>query len=238
MKTVLITGGSRGIGAACVRAFARAGWLPLTCARREGGDTAALCRETGALFIPCDVSRSDDVRRMFAYFLKKVHRLDALVLNAGQAWKGLIQDMTEEEFDGLYAADLKSAFLCVREALPGMIAAGGGSIVTVSSMWGQTGASCETAYSAFKAGLIGFTRALSRECGPSGIRVNCIAPGLIDTQMNRDLTDGDREELVSATPLGRIGTPEDCASAALFLCSPASSFITGQVLGVNGGFLI
>lgn len=238
MKTVLITGGSRGIGAACVRAFARAGWLPLTCARRETDDAAALCSETGALFVPCDVSRSDEVRRMFAFFLKKVHRLDALVLNAGQAWKGLIQDMTEEEFDALYAADLKSAFLCVREALPGMIAAGGGSIVTVSSMWGQTGASCETAYSAFKAGLIGFTRALSRECGPSGIRVNCIAPGLIDTDMNRDLTDGDREELLSATPLGRVGTPEDCAAAALFLCSPASSFITGQVLGVNGGFLI
>ena len=236
MKTVLITGGSRGIGAACVRAFARAGWLPLTCARRETGDSADLCRETGALFIPCDVSRSDEVRRMFAFFLKKVHRIDALVLNAGQAWKGLIQDMTEEEFDSLYAADLKSAFLCVREALPGMIAEGGGSIVTVSSMWGQTGASCETAYSAFKAGLIGFTRALSRECGPSGIRVNCIAPGLIDTQMNRDLTDEDREDLICATPLQRIGTPEDCAAAALFLCSPDSSFITGQVLGVNGGF--
>ena len=238
MKTVLITGGSRGIGAACVRAFAGAGWLPLTCARRETGDVSALCRETGALFTPCDVSRSDEVTRMFAYFLKKVHRVDALVLNAGQAWKGLIQDMTEEEFDALYAADLKSAFLCVREALPGMISAGGGSIVTVSSMWGQTGASCETAYSAFKAGLIGFTRALSKECGPSGIRVNCIAPGLIDTGMNRDLTNVDREELISSTPLGRIGTPEDCAAAALFLCSPGSSFITGQVLGVNGGFLI
>ncbi|MBR4500562.1 MAG: SDR family oxidoreductase [Clostridia bacterium] len=238
MKTVLITGGSRGIGAACVRAFAGAGWLPLTCARRETGDVSALCRETGALFTPCDVSRSDEVSRMFGFFLKKVHRIDALVLNAGQAWKGLIQDMTEEEFDSLYAADLKSAFLCVREALPGMIAAGGGSIVTVSSMWGQTGASCESAYSAFKAGLIGFTRALSRECGPSGIRVNCIAPGLIDTEMNRDLTESDREELISATPLGRIGTPGDCAAAALFLCSPASSFITGQVLGVNGGFLI
>ncbi len=238
MKTVLITGGTRGIGAACVRAFAGAGWLPLACARHETNESAALLRETGALFTPCDVSRSEDVRRMFSFFLKKVHHIDAMVLNAGQAWKGLIQDMTEEEFDRLYAADLKSAFLCVREALPGMILSGGGSIVTVSSMWGQTGGSCETAYSAFKAGLIGFTKALSRECGPSGIRVNCIAPGLIDTAMNRDLGEADRVTLISATPLGRIGTPEDCAAAALFLCSPGAGYITGQVLGVNGGFLI
>ena len=119
-----------------------------------------------------------------------------------------------------------------------MIAHGGGSIVTVSSMWGQTGGSCETAYSAFKAGLIGFTKALSKECGPSGVRVNCVAPGLIDTDMNRGLDGGAKDEIVSSTPLGRIGSPEDCAAAALFLCSPAASFITGQVLGVSGGFLV
>ncbi len=238
MKTVLITGGSRGIGAACVRAFAADGWLPLTCARNGTDGLAALCRETGALFTPCDVSRSDDVREMFAFFLKKVHHIDALVLNAGQTWKGLIQEMSEEEFDSLYGTDLKSAFLCVREALPGMISRGGGSIVTVSSMWGQSGGSCEAAYSAFKAALIGFTRALSRECGPSGIRVNCISPGLIDTGMNRDLSEEDRDSLIAATPLGRIGTPEDCAEAALFLCSPRAAFITGQVLGINGGFVV
>ena len=238
MRTVLITGGSRGIGAACVRAFAADGWLPLTCARHETDEVRALVKDTGALFARCDVSRADEVREMFAFFLKKTHRVDALVLNAGQAWRGLIQDMTEEEFDALYAADLKSAFLCVREALPGMIAHGGGSIVTVSSMWGQTGGSCETAYSAFKAGLIGFTKALSKECGPSGVRVNCVAPGLIDTDMNRGLDGGAKDEIVSSTALGRIGSPEDCAAAALFLCSPAASFITGQVLGVSGGFLV
>ncbi len=237
MKTVLVTGGSRGIGAACVRAFAADGWVTAFCARNPGPEQEAVVRDTGALFLPCDVGDAARVNAMADTVKKKFHRLDALVLNAGISWTGLAQDMTEEEFDLLYRVDLKGPFLCAKAFLPMMISRGQGSIVTVSSMWGQVGGSCESAYSAFKAGLIGWTKALAREVGPSGIRVNCLSPGYIDTRMNAAHGEDVRRQMAEDTPLGRLGTPGDCASAALFLCSEASSFITGQVLPVNGGLV-
>ena len=237
MKTVLVTGGSRGIGAACVRAFSRDGWVCAFCARHDGPGAEAVARETGALFIPCDVGDAGQVAAMADTVRRKLHRLDALVLNAGISVTGLAQDMSEEDFDLLYRVNLKGPFLCARAFLPMMISQKTGSIVTVSSMWGQVGGSCESAYSAFKAGLIGWTKALAKECGPSGIRVNCLSPGYIDTDMNAAYGEDVRRQMAEDTPLGRLGTPEDCASAALFLCSGGASFITGQLLPVNGGLV-
>lgn len=238
MQTVLITGASRGIGESTARLFAEDGWQVLICARHGGENVDAICRETGAIFYPCDVGDEEAVRTMFAFFRTRVHHLDALVLNAGSAKHGLIQDMEPAEWDALYRTNLRSAFLCVREALPGMISQGHGSIVAVSSMWGQIGGSCEIAYSAFKAGLIGFVKALAKEAGPSGIRVNCICPGFIDTAMTRPLGQEVFDAFAEDTPLGRIGTAEECAKAIRFLCGEDASFITGQVLGVNGGLVV
>ncbi len=238
MKTVLVTGGSRGIGAACVRAFSADGWACAFCARHPGPEQEALVRETGALFIPCDVGDAGQVASMAERVLAGFRHLDALVLNAGISITGLAQDMSEEEFDLLYRVDLKGPFLCAKAFLPSMISRKSGSIVTVSSMWGQVGGSCESAYSAFKAGLIGWTKALAKECGPSGIRVNCLSPGFIDTQMNASFGEDVRREMAEETPLCRLGTPGDCASAVLYLCSEGASFITGQVLAVNGGLVV
>ena len=237
MKTVLVTGGSRGIGAACVRAFAKAGWVCAFCARGESPGQEALVRETGALFIPCDVGDASQVRDLAETVGRKFHRLDALVLNAGASHTGLCQDLSEEDFDRLCRVNLKGPFLCAKAFLPMMISRKSGSIVTVSSMWGQVGGSCESAYSAFKAGLIGWTKALAKELGPSGIRVNCLSPGFIDTDMTACYGPEVRAQMCQDTPLGRLGLPEDCAAAALFLCSGDASFITGQVLAVNGGLV-
>ena len=150
----------------------------------------------------------------------------------------MFTDITEEDWDELFRVDVKGVFLCCRRALPGMIRRQNGCIVNISSMWGQVGASCEVHYSSAKAAIIGLTKALAKETGPSGIRVNCIAPGVIQTEMNGHLSPETLEELREETPLETLGTPEDVARAALFLCSPESSFITGQVLGVNGGMVI
>lgn len=163
---------------------------------------------------------------------------EALVCSAGLAWQGLLTDMTDDQWRRLTAADLDGVFYCCRRALPAMIRRKAGAIVTISSMWGLTGASCEAAYSAAKAGVVGLTKALAKEVGPSGVRVNCVAPGVIDTQMNGGLTPQDLEELAAQTPLCRIGAPEEAAQAVLFLCSPVSSFITGQVLAVDGGLAV
>lgn len=237
MRTVLVTGGSRGIGAACVRAFARDGWVCAFCARHPGPEQEAVVRDTGALFVPCDVGEPAQVEALRDTLLSRFRHLDALVLNAGISLSGLCQDMSEADFDLLYRVHLKGPFLCAKAFLPAMISRKSGSIVTVSSMWGQVGGSCESAYSAFKAGLIGWTKALAKELGPSGIRVNCLSPGFIDTDMNACFGPEVLEQMRQDTPLGRLGRPEDCADAALFLCSEAASFITGQLLSVNGGLV-
>ena len=238
MNTVLITGGSRGIGEAMARLYADQGWRVAFTYLNSDEKAQSLSRESGALALRCDAKSEAETSVMAEQVLRQFGHLDALICNAGISYTGLLQDMTVSQWDELFAVHVRGAFLATRAFLPGMVSRQSGSILYVSSMWGQTGGSCETAYSAFKAGLIGFTKALSKECGPSGVRVNCVAPGLIDTDMNRGLDGGAKDEIVSATPLGRIGSPEDCAAAALFLCSPAASFITGQVLGVSGGFLV
>ena len=242
-KIALITGGSRGIGAACVRAFAEAGYAVaflyksseekakalVQSLRAEGMDVAAY---------QCDVADPAQVRTVIADILRTYRRIDALVNCAGIAHIGLFTDMTEEEWDHLFAVNVRSAFSVTKAVLPGMISQQKGAIVNVSSMWGEVGASCEVAYSATKAALIGLTKALAKEVGPSGVRVNCVTPGVIDTDMNAQLTEEDRVSLADETPLGRIGSAEEVAKTIFYLCGEGASFITGQILGISGGLVI
>ena len=242
-RTVLITGGSRGIGAACVSAFARAGWSVVFLYRRAEEAAEALCARLRGEGLDvscrrCDVSRRDEVFRTVDDLMRTYHRFDALVNNAGVAHIGMFTDMTEEQWDALFAVNVKGAFNVTQAVLPGMISQGSGAIVNVSSMWGEVGASCEVAYSAAKAALIGMTKALAKEVGPSGVRVNCVSPGVVDTDMNAELTEADLAALAEETPLGRIGRAEEVAEAALYLCGEGASFITGQVLGVSGGLVV
>ena len=242
-RTVLITGGSRGIGAACVGAFARAGWSVVFLYRRAEEAAEALCARLRGEGLDvscrrCDVSRRDEVFRTVDDLIRTYHRFDALVNNAGVAHIGLFTDMTEAQWDALFAVNVKGAFNVTQAVLPSMISQGSGAIVNVSSMWGEVGASCEVAYSAAKAALIGMTKALAKEVGPSGVRVNCVSPGVIDTDMNAELTEADLAALAEETPLGRTGRAEEVAEAALYLCGEGASFITGQVLGVSGGLVV
>ena len=242
-KIALITGGSRGIGAACVRAFAEDGYAVAFLYNSSREKAEALVqqlrvegRDVSAW--QCDVADAAQVKTVVAEILRTYRRVDALVNCAGIAHIGLITDMTEAEWDRLFAVNVRSAFSVTKAVLPGMISRQMGAVVNVSSMWGEVGASCEVAYSATKAALIGLSKALAKEVGPSGVRVNVVTPGVIDTDMNAQLTDADRAELADETPLGRIGSAAEVAKTILFLCGEGASFITGQVLGVSGGLVI
>lgn len=237
-QTVLITGGSRGIGAAMVRVFAEKGWRVAFTYKNSRDRALALAKETEALAFSCDASSEQETNRMAGEVLRALRHLDALICNAGTSYTGLLQDMTAAEWDGLFGVHVRGAFLTTRAFLPGMISQKSGSILYISSMWGQTGASCEAAYSACKAALIGLSKALAKEAGPSGVRVNCLCPGVIQTDMLREYDEDALNALKEETPLLRLGTPRDVAQAAFFLCGGDSSFITGQALGVNGGFVI
>lgn len=234
MRTVLITGGSRGIGAACVRCFSAAGDRVFFFYRANDEAAETLSSETGAVAVKCDVSDPQAVEKAFS----ELPAFDVLVNNAGIAGFSLFQDLSEADWDRMIGTNLGGVYRCTRAVLPGMIAQKQGCIVNVSSMWGQVGASCEVAYSAAKAGVIGLTKALAKEVGPSGIRVNCIAPGVIDTEMNAALSEDALAELAEETPLGRIGTAEEIAGQIYWLTSEEASFLTGQVLGSNGGLVI
>lgn len=240
MKTALVTGGSRGIGEAVCRRLAADGYRVIIgyCSGQEEARhlKEELCRMHPAEHeaVKADLRREEEVEAMF----RQAGPVDVLVNNAGIARQTLFTDVSAREWDDLFAVNVRGAFLCTRYALPPMIRKKAGNIIMVSSMWGQVGASCEAAYSAAKAALIGLTKALAKEEGPSGIRVNCVAPGVIATEMNAHLTPDDLAVLREETPLERIGTPEDVAQAVSFLVSERASFITGQVLGVNGGFVV
>lgn len=236
MKTALITGGSRGIGAQIVRALSADGYRVAFTYLRSQKQALALEQETGAKAYCCDAREEAAVNKMAAAVLADFRHLDALVCNAGTAWSGLLQDMDTATWDDLFALHVRGAFLATRAFLPGMISRQAGSILYISSIWGQVGASCEVAYSACKAALIGLTKALAKEAGPSKVRVNCLAPGVIETDMLAEYAPAELEALQEDTPLGRLGTPQDVARAARFLCGEEAAFITGQVLGVNGGF--
>ena len=229
---IVVTGDSRGIGAATVRLLAARGDHVTFLYARNDEAAEAVSRETGARGIQADVSDGDAVRAAF----REAGEVEGLVNCAGIAHQGLISQITEAEWDRLFAVNVRGIYHTVNAALPSMLRRQSGSIVNVSSMWGQVGASCEACYSATKGAVIALTKALAKELGPSGIRVNCVAPGVIETDMlacyDREVLDGLAEE----TPLGRNGTPEDVARAiAAMLDAP---FVTGQVLGVNGGFVI
>ncbi len=231
MQHVLITGGSRGIGAAAVRAFVRAGYAVSFFYEKNVEAAAALAAETGAAAIRCDVADTDAVAQAVA----SLPPVDVLVNNAGISHVGLISEITPAEWDRLFAVNVKSIYNTVRAVLPAMLQRQAGAVVNVSSMWGQAGASCEAAYSATKGAVIALTQALARELGPSGIRVNAVSPGVIDTEMNAHLSPADRDALAAETPLERIGTPEEVAEAIVYLAR--ATFVTGQNLPVNGGFL-
>jgi len=237
MKTALVTGGSRGIGRAIVTRFAKENWRVAFGYHSSQEAARALADETGAIALPGDLADEQQAERFLAEAIKQLCHVDALIINAGVPHTGLLTDMDTAQWDHLMHTNLRAAFLCARAVLPHMQRQGAGSIVMVSSIWGLRGAACEAAYSASKAGLIGLCQALAREAGPCGIRVNALAPGVIDTDMLSGYTPDELNELRRATPLGHLGTPQDVGAAAYVLCSNEASFITGQVLAVDGGYL-
>lgn len=232
MRTVVVTGGSRGIGAAIVARFAARGDRVYFLYEKNHRAAKAVSEKTGAIAICCDVSDGAQVKAAFA----RIPEVDILVCNAGICWYGLLSSMEEGDWDRLFAVNVKGIYHCVRAAMPAFLRTHRGSIVTVSSMWGQVGASCEAAYSATKGAVIALTKALAQELGPSGIRVNCVAPGVILTDMCANVGADVLEGLAQEAALGRNGTPEDVAQAVEALAD--AEFVTGQVLGVSGGFVM
>lgn len=239
-KTVLVTGASRGIGAAVARAFANAGYRVAVNYNTSKTEAEALAAQWPDQMLPvqADVADRAQVEAMFHQVEEAFGGVDVLVCNAGIARQELFTDVTPAAWQRMLDVHLSGAFHCCQCALPHMLHQKWGRIVTVSSMWGQVGGSCEVAYSAAKAGLIGLTRALAKEEGPSGITVNCVAPGVIDTEMMAAFSDEDRAALAEETPVGRLGTAAEIARTLVFLADEASGYITGQVIGQNGGLVI
>lgn len=235
---IIVTGGSRGIGAECVRRFAARGDSVAFIYKSSELAAKELAAETGAIAVKADLAANGEAIAALDAAILALGGVDVLVNNAGVSKIGLFTDMSEAEVRELISCDLEAAMLTAKAAVPSMVRQHKGFVINISSMWGVTGASCEVAYSAAKAGLIGFTKALAKELGPSGITVNCVAPGVIATEMNAALDSETVAALCDDTPLGRIGTVGDVAEAVLFLASDKASFITGEVLNVNGGLVI
>lgn len=249
IKTVLITGASRGIGRETARQFALAGYNVAIHYNRNEDAAQALYEELVAeesmpdmryrlLLVQADVADRAQVREMISQIHETLGPIDILVNNAGIAQQKLFSDITDEDWNRMFDVNMKGMFHCTQEVLSDMIRQQSGKIVNVSSIWGIAGASCEVHYSAAKAAVIGFTKALAKELGPSGIQVNCVAPGVVQTEMNAHLTGDVLEELKEETPLGTLGTPKQIADAILFFASDKADFITGQILSPNGGIVI
>lgn len=243
-KTVLITGASRGIGACCALLFAQHGYnvaVHYNKSKEQALEIKAQAESAGVLaaVFQADVSDSTQVNRMVTGVLDTFGRIDVLINNAGIAQQKLLTDISDEDWRHMLDVNLSGVFYCCRAVLPHMIREHRGAVVNISSMWGITGASCEVHYSASKGGVITMTKALAKEVAPSGVRVNCVCPGVIQTEMNAQLSPETLEALKEETPLGRLGTPLDVARAVCFLAEEElSPFITGQVLGVDGGFAV
>ena len=242
-KTVLITGAATGIGRETAKRFAAEGYnIVVHYYKSEMAAQKLLeelkARHVTAIPIQADIRDSAAVEAMAEKACRAFGRVDVLVNNAGSAQQKLFTDISSREWDEMFDVNVKGVYRCIKAVLPGMISRKSGSIVNVSSIWGVVGASCEAHYSAAKAAVIGLTKALAKELGPSGIRVNCVAPGVIDTAMNAHLDDETKASLKEETPLGTIGTARDVAEAILYLASDKAGFVTGQVLGVNGGMVV
>ena len=228
----MITGGSRGIGAAAVALFAGLGDRVFFLYEKNHAAASAVAEKTGAVAICCDVSDGRAVAAAFA----QIPDVDVLICNAGVCWYGLMSSMPEPDWDRLFDVNVKGIYHCVNAAMPHFLKKQSGCIITVSSMWGQVGASCEAAYSATKGAVIGLSKALAKELGPSGVRVNCVAPGVILTDMCAGVEPEILAQMAEEAPVGRNGTPVDVAKAFAYLAE--AEFVTGQVLGVSGGYVI
>ena len=232
MKTIVITGGSRGIGAAAVRLFAARGDRVYFLYEKNHEAAAAVAAQTGATAICCDVADGNAVKAAF----QKIGHLDVLICNAGIVHYGLMSMMEESAWDRIFDVNVKGIYHCVNAAMPAFLQTHAGCIITVSSMWGQVGASCEAAYSATKGAVIALTKALAQELGPSGIRCNCVSPGVILTDMCASVDPEVLAEMAEESPIGRNGKAEDVAKAMEYLAD--AEFVTGQVLPVNGGYVL
>ncbi|MBE6924592.1 MAG: SDR family oxidoreductase [Ruminococcaceae bacterium] len=232
MSTVLITGGSRGIGAAAVELFAQRGDTVYFLYEKNHDAANAVMQHTGATGICCDVADGEAVRSAF----RQVGDVDTLICNAGICHTGLMSMMPEADWDRIFSVNVKGIYHCVNAAMESFLKKQRGCVITVSSMWGQVGASCEAAYSATKGAVISLTKALAKELGPAGIRVNCVAPGVILTDMCQNVDPEILNEMAQEAPVGRNGTPEDVAKAMAYLVD--ADFVTGHVLSVNGGYVI
>ena len=239
-KTVWITGASRGIGRQAALDFGKQGWnVVIHChTHREEAEAVRQSIGRNAIVTAGDVASREEVHAVYQKALDAFGRVDVLINNAAVASQELFTEIQEEDWRRMFAVNVEGVYHCIQTVLPDMIRRREGKIVNISSMWGQVGASCEVCYSATKAAVIGMTKALAKEVGLSGIQVNCVAPGVIATEMNAHLSGADMQALAEDTPLGRLGAPEDISRALLFLASEDADFITGQVLGVNGGFVI
>lgn len=238
MSNVLIVGGSRGIGRAMVELFSERGYSVSFTYKNSICEAEALAEKTGAFAIKADSEIQNDILLAVRSAEDKMGSIDVLINNAAISSFSLFTDITLEEWNRIFSVNVSAPFLYCKAVLPQMIKKKHGRIINISSMWGITGSSCEVHYSSAKAALVGMTKALAKEVGPSGITVNCIAPGVIDTDMNKAISEEDMEVLKEETPLMRIGKPSEVAEAALFLAGEGAAFITGAVLNVNGGYVI
>ncbi len=237
-QTVLITGGSRGIGAATAELFAQKGYNVIINYNKNAEKAMELASKTGGTAIQADISDPDAVKKMIDTIINRYKKIDVLVNNAGIALQGMFDSISDNEIRKLYDTNIAGTLNCTKLVVPHMLRRKYGKIINVSSMWGQVGASCEVHYSATKSAIIGFTKALAKEVGPSGINVNCVSPGFIMTDMTSCYSEDEIADICQEIPLCRAGTPYDVAEVIVFLASESARYVTGQNLGVNGGMVV